>query len=206
MKRKKTKKRPFLGFIGYGKLASHLSDIFADELSQYSHVRVFDDKSQNIIMFPRFEFNAWQESKHKNGTFLIALGYKHMKRKTALINKMILKRRTLLTLKHKTSIVAESARISSGCILFPGSCLDSRVHLESGVIVHNCSILSHDVAVGAGSFIAPGVVICGNCKIGKGCFLGAGSVLQNGVKLPDYSKVAMGEKVFRQKNPDSLCK
>jgi carbonic anhydrase/acetyltransferase-like protein (isoleucine patch superfamily) len=205
MKRKKTKKRSVLGFIGYGEFAGHLLDIFSDELSQYSCVCVFDDNNQNIIEYPRFDFDAWQEFKHKNDAFLIALGYKHMKRKTALINTMILKNRTLLTLKHKTSIVAKSASISSGCILFAGSCVDSRVHLESGVVVHNGSILSHDVTVGAGTFIAPGVVICGNCKIGKGCFLGAGSIVQNGVQLPDYSMVPMGEKVFRKKYRNPLC-
>jgi len=202
--KRKNKYSSVLGLIGYADFANHLLDIFTSELSPYSLIRVFDDKNPNPIKYPRLPFNNWDDSEYKDDTFLIAVGYKHLKSKTALIKRMILKKRRLLTLRHKASIVAKSATISPGCIIFPGGCIDSRVHLESGVIVHNGCILSHDVTVGIGSFIAPGVVICGNCKIGKGCFLGAGSILQNGVRLPDYTVVGMGEKVFRKKYYSNL--
>lgn len=132
--------------------------------------------------------------------FLIAIGYKNLKFKNELINKIKLSRKKLHTFIHNTAFVDSTAIIEEGVIIYPGCIIDMNVKLKSGVLLNNGVIVSHDSTINETVFVGPGVTICGKVSIGKCCFIGSGTIIKDNIAIEDNVIVGSGSNIYKNIN------
>jgi acetyltransferase-like isoleucine patch superfamily enzyme len=185
-----------LCLIGGGLLGKHLLDLFKKEIYIYKKIIIFDDHSKKISRTCR-PFWDWELKEFCRCDFVVALGYRHLKTKKAIISKILKSKRNLISLVHETAFVAHSATINKGAIIFPSCVIDSFSRIGYGSILHHGVIVSHDSTLGQCCFLAPGVIMCGKSKIGDCTFIGAGSVIQDEAVIGELERKKMFSKILR---------
>lgn len=78
------------------------------------------------------------------------------------------------------ALIAPSATLDEGVVIFPGAVISVDVRLGPHVHVNALASVSHDCHVGAFASISPNVAICGHVRIGEQAFIGAGATVLNG--------------------------
>ncbi len=104
---------------------------------------------------------------------------------------------------HRSAIIAPSATIGKGTVVFAGAIVQPNTSIGEHVIINTSASVDHDnvignfvhispkaalsghVEVGEGSHVGVGAVIIPKVKVGKWCVIGAGTVVLNDV--PDYA-------------------
>ena len=102
------------------------------------------------------------------------------------------------TIKHKTSIVAETAKIGEGVFLGPYTCIGPDTFIGDHVMFNSYSGAGHDASVGNYSCIMSHVDITGRTKIGERVFMGSGSRTVPGAKIGSGAYVGLGSVVLRK--------
>jgi len=102
------------------------------------------------------------------------------------------------TIIDETSVVSESAKISSGVIVCPFCSISSNAELGENVIVNTHSIVGHDVTVKDYSVISSMVNIGGASKIGTGVYVGMCSSIKELISIGDDSIIGMGSVVYNE--------
>ncbi len=80
---------------------------------------------------------------------------------------------------HPTAVIAESARLGPGVIVFPQAIVGVDVTAGAHVVIGAGATLSHDVRLGDGVTVAPGAHIAGAVSIGDGAFIGVGAAIRH---------------------------
>lgn len=83
------------------------------------------------------------------------------------------------TLRHPTALVAPSAEIGAGSVLFPQSTVSVAAQLGAHVVLNIGASVSHDARIGDYATIGPGARVCGGVDVGAGVTLGAGVTVRN---------------------------
>lgn len=99
------------------------------------------------------------------------------------------------TLVHPTAVVARSASLGAGCVLFPHVSVFSRAHVGAHTLVLAGTVINHDAHVGAFGSVTSGVLVSGGVRIGEACYLGTGCAVRDGVSVGAGSLVGMGATV-----------
>ena len=138
------------------------------------------------------------ESSNTKMTIAIAIGYKHLKFKCSLIDRLKLNKNIeFYSFIHPSSFVDLSSNIEPGVFIYPNVTVDMNVIISTGVILNNSTTISHDSIVKEGAFLAPNVTLSGNVEIRKGCFIGAGTVVKDGIYIGEYNKIGSGSNIFK---------
>lgn len=98
---------------------------------------------------------------------------------------------------HSSCIVAQSAFLEKGVILFPRVVINGNVKIGKNVIVNTGTIIEHDNVIESHVNICPGVITCGRVKIQEGAYIGAGAVILPDITIGTYSVVGAGSVVTR---------
>ena len=83
----------------------------------------------------------------------------------------------------------EQIALGSGCIIFPGVFLTTKIHIGAHSIVHIGASVHHDVIVGDFSVLMPGVRITGNVNVGIAVFFAPGATVSHGVTIGDGERI-----------------
>lgn len=94
-------------------------------------------------------------------------------------------------------IIAPTARIGQGCVLYPGTVLDRQVKLGAHNILNLRTTISHDCQLGPHNFLAPCTVLSGFVEMGSANFIGTGSVISSRIKLGSCNFFGAGSVVVR---------
>ncbi len=132
-----------------------------------------------------------------NNSYVVAIGYKHLKFKEEIILNLNKNNCSLINYFHSSVVISSNSTLGNGLIVYAGSIIDLNVVIEDGVVLNNGVIVCHDSVIGCSSFLGPGVVVCGNVKIGKRCFIGAGSVIKDGIEICDDVVIGSGSNVIK---------
>jgi sugar O-acyltransferase (sialic acid O-acetyltransferase NeuD family) len=186
-----------LGLIGYGTLGRQIKTMFESRYVRDITVRFYDDKAVERGVADAFPFSAWSNDEDYQRSFVVALGYKHLRLKCEILDALISKDRNLLTYIHQSCFINADAAISDGTVIYPMCNIDAGVTIGRGVLLNNSVIVSHDCKIGDGSFLAPGVILSGNVSVGSGTFIGSGTVVSNGVSIGRNVTVGVGTCVTR---------
>jgi sugar O-acyltransferase (sialic acid O-acetyltransferase NeuD family) len=96
------------------------------------------------------------------------------------------------SLAHPRAVIARSAAVGAGSVVFGGGVLAARVTVGRNVVVYSGSIVEHDSRLADHAYLGPGVVMAGGVIVGEGAFLGAGAVVLPGVEIGAGAVVAAG--------------
>ncbi len=83
----------------------------------------------------------------------------------------------------------EQIELGSGCIIFPGVFLTTKIRIGAHSIVHIGTSVHHDVTVGDFSVLMPGVRLTGNVNAGRAVFFAPGQSVSHGVTIGDGERI-----------------
>lgn len=130
----------------------------------------------------------------ENDEFVCAVGNGALREK--IIDKMEKRGAHFIDLVHPTAVVARSAVLEGGVIVYPYSLITADTSVGKGCIINmNCSI-AHDVKMGAYCNISPNCDISGMCTIGRNVFMGVGSHIIPSIKVGDNAFICAGSVVM----------
>ena len=95
-------------------------------------------------------------------------------------------------LAHPRAIVARSASLDAGAVIFPGVILGAGVAIGANAVLYSGAIVEHDSRIGAHAYLSPGAVLSGSVTVEDGAFVGAGAVVIPGVRIGTGAVVAAG--------------
>ncbi len=104
-------------------------------------------------------------------------------------------------LVHPRAIVATSAEVGAGTVIFAGSVIGARVRVGRNVVLYSGVIAEHDSVIEDHAYCSPGVILSGSVRIREGAFLGAGAVVLPGVEVGAGAVVAAGAVVTQAVPP-----
>lgn len=181
-----------VNIIGYGALGKQFES-FVREAYPSVTFTFFDDESTKTNVKPFAEFG----NQGKDAVYLIALGYKHLALKAAIVNTIKQNGGSLFTFIHHSAFINPTASLGNGGVVYPMANIDKDVAIGENSIIHNSVVLSHDTVVGNSCYFGPGAIICGDVKVGDNCFIGAGAVISNGVTIGSNAVIGIGTVVTK---------
>lgn len=126
------------------------------------------------------------------------------RRKSAIVASAGVPDDRFLTVVHSSAIVASTASIGPGCVLFAHVSVWSRARIGAHSLILAGTVINHDVNIGSHASIAAGAILSGGVSIGSSCYLGAGCVIREGVSIGDGSLIGMGSVVIEDVPDDSV--
>jgi len=195
-----------LAFIGYGALGRYMEGMITDDHPvAVNDVIYFDDHLQRSGDARARPFDAYHHDEFADHRFFVCLGYKHLKLKHQIIDRLVGLGRAVPHFVHPSSYVHPSVSIGPGAMIYPGCSVDRETTIGRGawlanadVVAHNCTIgdccwfgasvtLSGEVTVGAHTFVGSGSVVANQLAIGTGAIVGLGTCVTKPV--PDHASV-----------------
>jgi len=122
----------------------------------------------------------------------IAVGYKHLEARRALLAKVRNAGYALPALVHPAAYVHRSVEVGAGAVVMARAIADRAARLGEACVLWPGANVSHDASIGANTFLSPGATICGFAKVGGNCFIGASAVVADHRTVPDGAFVKAG--------------
>ncbi|MCY4364078.1 MAG: acetyltransferase [Gammaproteobacteria bacterium] len=101
-----------------------------------------------------------------------------------------------VTLIHPAAVVAQSAHIETGTVIFAQAVVQAAARIGSAVIVNTAATVDHDCSIGDGVHLSPGVHLGGEVEIGDYSWLGVGAVVINRTAVGSGVTVGAGSCVI----------
>jgi acetyltransferase EpsM len=100
-----------------------------------------------------------------------------------IVERLVDEGRSLATFVHASAVVAPSASVEPGCVVFPNVVVGAQTRIGRGTIVNRGALIGHHTSIGAFSFVGPGANVAGKVTIGDGAYLGIGSIVRDGLSV-----------------------
>lgn len=184
-----------IGLIGYGELGRQIEHLIGTT-SDISFI-YFDDVAKINGVENSYPFNSFIEDEFKDFEFLIALGYKHLRRKKEIIEMLVNSKRKLNTYVHSSAIIDSTAKINEGTVIYPNVTIDKNVCIGKGCLLNLSVTISHDSVVGDCCYLSPSVTLSGFVSVGDMVFFGTGVTVANNIKIDSSSIVGIGTVVTK---------
>lgn len=88
-----------------------------------------------------------------------------------------------VTLVHPAAVVAKSAHIETGTVIFAQAVVQAAARVGSAAIVNTAATVDHDCVVGDGVHLSPGVHLGGEVRVGDNSWLGVGATVINRIAI-----------------------
>ncbi|HEY0443316.1 MAG TPA: acetyltransferase [Candidatus Limnocylindrales bacterium] len=118
-------------------------------------------------------------------------------RRGALMDRLVGEGRSLATIVHPSAVIARTAIVEDGCVIFPNVVVGARTRIGAGTIVNRGVLIGHHSVVGPGAFLAPGANVAGGVTIGRGVHVGIGAIVRDDCSIGDEATVGAGAVVVR---------
>lgn len=132
----------------------------------------------------------------KDDVFVIAIA--NTLAKIAIAKILEAKNAKFINLIHKTSMIADDAKLGKDVILCQFTTVSSNVTIQDHVMLNAYTSLGHDAILGKYSSCMGHVDITGHVVVGEGTYWGSGSRALPHSKIGDYAKVGAGSVVLRK--------
>lgn len=113
-------------------------------------------------------------------------------------------RERVVNLIAPTAFVASSARLGSGCVLYPGCFVGHESHVGDRLFALSGAIINHDDVIGDDVTMASGATLAGELTVEDGCYLGQSSTVRQQLRIGRGSLIGMGAVVVADVPPDSV--
>jgi sugar O-acyltransferase (sialic acid O-acetyltransferase NeuD family) len=132
---------------------------------------------------------------YSDALFLCAVGNNSLRKK--IVQQLNLLSECSAVVIHPSAVVASSAEIGSGTVIFSRCVIQSGVKIAAHCIVNSGSIVEHDSNILDFVHIAPGVVTGGGVTIGNETFVGLGARVRDHIVIGAQVTVGAGSVVVR---------
>ncbi|WP_417764145.1 acetyltransferase [Shewanella chilikensis] len=119
---------------------------------------------------------------HPDASYILAIGYKSMRKREVVYNKLRACNLHIATLISPNASVS-SDRIGPGCIVFDGAVIEQGAIIHDNVTIWSNVTICHDVEIGCHCFIAANATLGGFSKVGKLTFVGFSTTLIDSIKV-----------------------
>ncbi len=93
---------------------------------------------------------------------------------------------------HPSAVIAPSAKIGAGCVVFAGSVLNPDCEIGRHCIVNTRASIDHDSTFGDFVSLAPGATLGGTAKVGDFTAIGLGASIIHGIQIGSHVVVGAG--------------
>jgi acetyltransferase-like isoleucine patch superfamily enzyme len=115
-----------------------------------------------------------------------------------------LPRDRLVSLVDPTSVIAPSARIGLGCVIFPQCYVGGGARIGDFLFCLAGVVINHDDVIQDHVTLTSGVVIAGDVEVEAGCYLGQGCTVRELLTIGRGSLIGMGAVVLHDVAPNSV--
>jgi sugar O-acyltransferase (sialic acid O-acetyltransferase NeuD family) len=189
-----------LAIIGSGNLGQQIayyaiSDnhykkvVFIDDFAFEKSILGFDVKGKTNDIERLFEQKLFDE-------IIIGIGYKHMQIRRELFEKYY-KLVPFGKIVHSTSWQDSSAKVNSGCVIYPRCSLDINVEIQENTILNIATTIAHDTNIGKHCFLSPRVAIAGFVNIKEQCIIGINSTIIDNITICEQTQIGGGAVVIK---------
>jgi sugar O-acyltransferase (sialic acid O-acetyltransferase NeuD family) len=112
-----------------------------------------------------------------------------------IINNIIQKGATFVTLISPHAIINENVNINSGAVVMDGVVINTGSRIGDYSVINTQAVVEHECNIGNHTHIAPGVVISGEVSVGNYCYIGSGAVINNGITIHENVLIGSGSVV-----------
>jgi sugar O-acyltransferase (sialic acid O-acetyltransferase NeuD family) len=133
---------------------------------------------------------------------LLAIGVAYSRR--MVVERLTARGAEFVTLVHPTAVVADSARVGTGCIVCPGAIVSDSAKLGAYVLVNYHASFGHDSSAGDFAVLSPYATLGGGAAIGDDVFLGLHASVGPGRVVGARSKVSANSCVLSDTPVDSI--
>ena len=109
-----------------------------------------------------------------------------------IVERLVGEGRSLARFVHPSAVVALSAALEPGCVVFPNVVIGARTRIGRGTIVNRGALIGHHTTVGAYAFVGPGANIAGSVTIGDGAYVGIGAIVRDGLSVGEGATIGAG--------------
>lgn len=109
-----------------------------------------------------------------------------------ILERLVAEGRTLSTFIHPSAVVAPSAVIEAGCVVFPMVVVGARSRIGRGTIVNRGALIGHHTTIGPFGFVGPGANLAGKITLGSQVHVGIGAIVRDGVTVGDRALIGSG--------------
>lgn len=130
-----------------------------------------------------------------NSEAIIAIGNNALRE--TLQEQLIVQGVTIATVCHPNAIMAKSAQIERGTVVFAGAVINAEAKVGQGVIINTSAIVEHDCVIGNWTHLCPKVACAGNVQIGTHVWVGMGANIIQNIHVGNSATIGAGAVVVR---------
>ncbi len=134
--------------------------------------------------------------------FLLAIGDPFARRR--VVESLAGRGAEFITYIHPTAIVAATAIVGKGCVLYPYSIAMNGAQLGNYVLLNLYASAGHDSRLGDYANLCPYATVNGFGVVEEGAFIASHATVQPGCRVGKNSKVSANSTVRREVPPNSL--
>lgn len=109
-----------------------------------------------------------------------------------IVERLVGEGRRLVSFVHPSAVVAPSAVIEEGCVVFPMVVVGARTRIGRGTIVNRGALIGHHTTIGAFAFLGPGANIAGKVTLGRQVHVGIGAIVRDHVTVGEHATIGSG--------------
>lgn len=163
--------------VGAGRFAEEITDLAADlGITVRAWIEGLDASRADPVADPPIVWVDDHLAVAPQAPIVPAIGQVSRR---ALVERLLDEGRALTSLVHPSAVVARSATIEAGCVIFPGVVIGARTRIGRGTIVNRGALIGHHTTIGAWSFVGPGANVAGGVSVGEMVYLGMGSIVRD---------------------------
>lgn len=182
------------GAGGHGKVVADT----ARAMGNWNEIMFADDAYPQVTAVDGYpvvgDFSSARSVGSDHGDVIVAIG--DNRKRSDLLMQLRQSGFNPVTLVHPTAVVAGSAHIEEGTVIFAQAVVQAAARIGRAVIVNTAVTVDHDCVVGDGVHLSPGVHLGGEVEIGDYSWLGVGAVVINRTAVGSGVTVGAGSCVI----------
>ena len=180
---------------GNGGTAFNIIDFLFKGMSQ-DITLIYDHQGCRVPKdITQIDYDSFLKSSKKSDNVYIGIG--NIKNRSVIFKTLLSQGINCQNLIDKSAIIASSAILKKGTLIFPYSIICSNVVIGENVFMNNQCVVGHDVQIGNHCVLAANVIIGSNSIIGENTFIGIGAKIKNNIKIGKNCFIGMGSIITR---------
>lgn len=176
--------------VGAGRFAEEIADLAADAgIDVAGTIEGIDASRADSGATPPIVWVGDQRAFEPDLPVVPAIG---SPRRRELMERLEAEGRRLATLIHPSAVIARSAVLEAGCVVFPNVVVGAWTTVGRATIVNRGALIGHHTTVGAYAFVGPGANIAGGVSIGDQAYIGIGAIVRDDRSVGANATVGAG--------------
>ena len=133
---------------------------------------------------------------------LLAVG--HIGSRRRIVESLTGKGAEFVSMIHPTALIADSAKIGKGAVIYPFASVSNRAVVDDFVCIHFYCLVSHDAKVGKYCYLSPYATLNGMSEVEDEVFMGTHSTVTPLRRVGHHAKISANSSAMRDVAPHNL--